>query len=153
MLIENIYNLQRAGKAETIPFFQSCSWPGSILTAGGTLMQSFTVDAACSFVARYLSLTAYAAGLVVATVTPPLLIQVSDTGSGRTMFDNPQPIQNVCGGAVSPAGTGISPFILPEPWLIRGGSSVQISLTNLGAAAVVRVDISMSGFKVFGFPA
>ena len=96
-----------------------------------------------------MNITTYTAGLVVSVATAPLLINVQDTGSGRNLFDNPMPIQNVCGGVAAAAGQGNLPFIWPEPWLIRAGGSAGITLNNLGAAAVVRADVSLIGFKIY----
>lgn len=152
-LLEDIYNKQRAKQVELLPFFYSSSFQNSVLAAGATIAQTIGIQSDSHFVARYWTITAYTAGLVVAVATPPLLIQFFDTGSGRTIFDNPQPVQNVCGGVAAAAGTGALPFILPEPWLVRAGGTVQVTLINLGAAAFNRVDVSMPGFKVFKFGA
>lgn len=150
-LLEKLYQLERAQSVSLLPFFYSSAFTGSVVAAGATVAQTFNVNSDSHFVARYFNLTAYTAGLVVAVATAPLLIQFQDTGSGRTLFDNPQPIQNVCGGVAAAAGTGALPFILPEPWLIKAGSTVTITLVNLGAAAFVRVDVSLPGFKVYRF--
>jgi hypothetical protein len=88
-------------------------------------------------------------------VAAPLLVNFFDTGSGRTLQDNPQPIQNLGGGLVAGGGaTGQAPFIWPEPWLIKAGGVVQIQITNLktlAGDAVIRLDMSLIGFKVFAF--
>jgi hypothetical protein len=149
-LLETIYNKERSGDVSIVPFFYSTSFANSVLTAGGTITQVVGIQSDSHFVARYFNITAYAAGLVVATATAPLLIQLFDSASGRTLFDNPQPIQNVCGGVAAAAGTGSLPFIFPEPWLVRSGGTIQVTITNLGASAVVRADVSLPGFKVFG---
>jgi hypothetical protein len=150
-LLEDLYNKQRSRAVELLPFFYSTSFQNSIVAAGATIAQNIPIQSDSHFIARYFTITAYTAGLVVATATPPLLIQFFDTGSGRTLFDNPQPIQNVMGGVAAAAGTGSLPFILPEPWLIRAGGVVQVTLVNLGAAAFNRVDVSIPGFKAFRF--
>jgi len=150
-LLEDLYNKQRARKVELLPFFYSTSFQASIVAAGATVTQAINVQADSHFIARYSTITAYSAGLVVAVATPPLLIQFFDTGSGRTIFDNPQPIQNTMGGVAAAAGTGALPFIWPEPWLVRAGGTIQVTLVNLGAAAFNRVDISLPGFKAYKF--
>ena len=150
-LLENLYQMQREGKVELLPFFYSTQYLNSILAAGATITQNIPIQSDSHFVARYFTVTAYTAGLVVATATPPLLAQFFDSSSGRTLFDSLQPIQNVMGGVAAAAGTGSLPFILPEPWLVRAGGTIQVTLSNLGAAAMVRVDVSVPGFKVFSF--
>ncbi len=152
-ILEDLYNKQRARQVELLPFFYSTSFQNSVVAAGVTVTLPIGIQSDSHFVARYFTLTAYTAGLVVAVATPPLLIQFFDSASGRTLFDNPQPIQNVTGGVAAAAGTGSLPFILPEPWLIRAGGNVQVTLVNLGAAAFNRVDVSLPGIKVFRFGA
>lgn len=150
-LLEDLYNKQRAHQVELLPFFYSTSFQGGILTAGATIQQTIGIQSDSHFVARYFQITTYTAGLVVTVATPPLLIQLFDTGAGRTMFDNPQPIQNVCGGVAAAAGQGNLPFIIPEPWLLKAGATVQVTIINLGAATQTRADFTMAGFKVFQF--
>ena len=152
-LLEDLYQKQRARQVELLPFFYSTAFLNSAVAAGATVAQTININSDSHFIVRYFQLTAYTAGLVVATATPPLLIQFQDTGSGRTIFDNPQPVQNVCGGVAAAAGTGALPFILPEPWLIRAGSVVTVTIVSLGAAAFNRVDVSLPGFKAFRFGA
>lgn len=152
-LLEDLYQKQREKTVELLPFFYSTAFLASVVAAGATVAQTININSDSHFIVRYFNITAYSAGLVVATATPPLLIQFQDTGSGRTMFDNPQPIQNVCGGVAAAAGTGSLPFILPEPWLIRAGSVATVTLVNLGAAAFNRVDVSLPGFKAYRFGA
>jgi hypothetical protein len=152
-LLEDLYQKQRARQVELLPFFYSTAFLNSAVAAGATVAQTININSDSHFIVRYFQITAYSAGLVVAVATPPLLIQFQDTGSGRTIFDNPQPIQNVCGGVAAAAGTGSLPFILPEPWLIRAGSVVTVTIVSLGAAAFNRVDVSLPGFKAYRFGA
>lgn len=151
-LLEDLYNKQRARQVELVPFFYSADFTAGV-GAGATLAVNIGIQSDSHFVARYFNITSYTAGLVVAVATPPLLIQFFDTGSGRTLFDNPQPVQNVCGGVAAAAGTGALPFIIPEPWLVRAGGTVQVTLVNLGAAATTRTIVSIPGFKAFRFGA
>lgn len=150
-LLETIYQRERDGEVSIMPFFYSTQFLASVVAAGATVTQNIPIQSDSHFVARYFNISAYTAGLVLAVATPPLLIQFFDSGSGRTLFDSLQPVQNVMGGVAAAAGTGSLPFILPEPWLVRAGGTIQVTLNNLGAAAFVRVDVSIPGFKVFGF--
>lgn len=149
-LMEDLYNKQRAKQVELMPFFYSTSFQSAI-AAGASSPQNIGIQSDSHFVARYFAVTVYAAGPVVATAASPILIQFFDTGSGRTLFDNPQPIQNVCGGVAAAAGNGSLPFILPEPWLIRAGGTVQVTIFNISAASIPRVEVSIPGIKVFRF--
>jgi len=150
-LLEDLYNKQRAKQVELLPFFYSTAFLSSVLTSGATIVQTIGIQSDSHFVARYFNITAYATGLVIATATPPLTIQLFDTGAGRTMFDQLQPVQNVCGGVAAAAGTGALPFIIPEPWLIKAGATIQVTLNNIGAATIPQVNFTMAGFKVFQF--
>lgn len=151
-LLEDLYAKQRARQVELLPFFYSTS-NTSLVGSPSTTSTSISIQADSHFVARYINLTAFtgaANAQVVAATIPPLLIQFLDTGSGRTLFDNAQPIQNVTGGNGNTLG-GSQPFIMPEPWLIRASGSVQVTLTNIGATTFTRIDTSLCGFKVFRF--
>jgi hypothetical protein len=151
-LLEDLYAKQRARQVELSPFFYSTS-NTTLVGSPSTTTTTIAIQSDSHFVARYVNLTAYtgaANSQVVAATIPPLLIQFLDTSSGRTLFDNAQPIQNVTGGMGNTLG-GSLPFILPEPWLIRAAGSVQVSLTNIGGTTFTRVDTSLVGFKVFRF--
>lgn len=151
-LLEDLYAKQRARQVELLPAFYSAPFQNSVVAAGATVTVSTSIQSDSHFVVRYFSITAYDSNpVVVAPTTPPLLISFFDTGSGRQMLDNPQPIQNLCGGAAAGAGNGSLPFILPEPWLIRAGATVQTTLQNLGIRTYPTVIVSFSGFKVFKF--
>lgn len=153
-LMEDLYAKQRARQVELVPFFYSTSFQSSVIAASAVVAQNIQVQADSHFVCRYIQFLAYTnPALTVLTVATPLLINFFDTGSGRTLQDNPQPIQNLAGGLAAGGGaSGNLPFILPEPWLIKAGGVVQIQITNLSTTqAVVRLDVSLVGFKVFAF--
>jgi len=154
-LLEDLYAKQRARQVELVPFFYSTSFQSSVIAASSTVAQNIQVQADSHFVCRYINHLVYTGGLAVFTTTLPLLINFFDTGSGRTLQDNPQPIQNLAGGVAALGGAaGNLPFILPEPWLIKAGGVVQIQITNLSTTlAAVRLDVSLIGFKVFTFGA
>jgi len=153
-LMEDLYAQQRARQAELVPFFYSTSFQASIIAASAVVAQNIQIQADSHFVCRYINFLAYTnPALTVLTLATPLLINFFDTGSGRTLQDNPQPIQNLGGGLVAGGGAaGQAPFILPEPWLIKAGGVVQLQITNLSTTQpVIRLDVSLVGFKVFSF--
>jgi hypothetical protein len=153
-MIEDLYALQRAKQAELIPFFYSSQFVNSVIAAGATITQNVAIQADSHFVVRYIMCTVYnSPSIVVFTGLAALTLNLFDTGSGRTLQDNPQAIQNLCGGAGGTAGGpgGNQPFILPEPWFIRAGGVVQLTIGNLGLLTFPRVDVSLVGFKVFKF--
>ena len=151
-LMEDLYAKERARQITLLPFFYSTSFQNSTVAAGVTVAQTIPIQADSQFVCRYFNITCYASNPVaVVQVTPPLLINFFDTGSGRTLQDNPQPIQNLCGGVAAGTGTGHLPFILPEPWLIRAGAVVQVTIVNIGVLTFPRLDLSLVGMKVFSW--
>lgn len=153
-LLETLYDRQRLGKVELLPFFYSTSFQASVIAASATVAQNIQVQADSHFVCRYINWLVYTnPALTVLTVASPVLINFFDTGSGRTLQDNPQPIQSLGGGMAAGGGaTGNLPFILPEPWLIKASGVVQVQITNLSTLnAVIRLDVSLIGFKVFEF--
>ena len=152
-LLEELYQKQRARLVELLPFFYSTTIT-TLVASPSTVPGTINVQSDSHFVVRYACITPFtgaANAQVVAVATAPLLIQFLDTSSGRTLFDNAQPIGNVMGGLAAAAGQGNLPFIFPEPWLVRAGGSVIVTLTNIGATVFTRVDVSLIGFKVFRF--
>jgi len=153
--MEDLYAKQRARQVELQPFFYSTS-NTTLVAAPSTTSTTIPITSDAHFVARYANLTAFtgaANAQLVAVATPPLLVQFLDTSTGRNLFDNAQPIQNVLGGVAAAAGTGHLPFIFPEPWLIKAGGSILVTLTNIGNTVFTRIDVSLPGFKVFRFGA
>jgi len=152
-LLEDLYAKQRARQVELVPFFYSTSFVGSVLAASATIAQNIQIQADSHFIVRYINALAYTGGLAVYTTIAPLTMNLFDTGSGRTLMDSAQPLQNLCGGLAAGGGAfGNLPFILPEPWLVRAGGVVQVQITNLSTTlAIVRLDVSLIGFKAFKF--
>lgn len=155
-LMEDLYAKQRARQVEIMPFFYSAPFTAGVGAAPASVTAAIPINSDSHFVARYLNITTFTGAantLVVTALTPALTIQFLDTSTGRTLFDNAQPITNVCGGFGAIGAYGSLPFIFPEPWLIRAGGSVQVTITNLGAVATTRMDVVFPGFKVFKFGA
>lgn len=153
-LLETLYQMERNKQVSIIPFFYSTQFTGNVVATLTTVSQNIQIQSDSDYVARYMTITVYnSPNFVVLNGLAPLTINLFDSGSGRTLFDNPQAIQNVCGGAPGTigGGGGYAPFIFPEPWLLRAGGTVQVSLGNLGAFTYPRVDVSIPGIKVFKF--
>lgn len=153
-LMEKLYNLERNNQISMVPFFYSAQFTGNLVATLTTTSQNIQIQSDSDFVARYMTITVMnSPNIVVLNGLAPLLINLFDTGSGRTLFDNPQPIQNVIGGTPGTIGGsgGMAPFIFPEPWLIRAGGTVQVSITDLGTFTYPSVYFSLPGMKVFQF--
>lgn len=149
MLLEEVYRLEREKKASIIPGVYSFLWDTDVLLAAANLPRSVNIQSDSHFISRYVNITTYAAGPVVSTATAPLELQLTDTGSGRFIFDDFVPIQAVCGGVAAAAGNGNLPFIWPEPWLCRAGGTVQAQLKNIGVVTITRAKLALIGLKVY----
>jgi hypothetical protein len=153
--METLYAMERNQQVSLVPFFYSTQFTTANLVAvGTTVTNNIQIQSDSHFVVRYLNITVYnSPNILVLTSLAALTLNLFDTGSGRTLFDNPQAIQNVAGGAPGTlAGTGgQAPFIFPEPWLVRAGGTIQVSITNLGQLSFPRVDVSLPGIKAFKF--
>ena len=75
-------------------------------------------------------------------VLPLVTLQITDTGTGRFIFNSPVPIPAIM-------GDGQIPFILPTVKTFSPNSSVQITLANYSAATDYNVNLALIGSKVF----
>lgn len=76
-------------------------------------------------------------------VLPLVTVQLTDTGSGRQLFNDDMPIPVVF-------GWGELPYILPIPRLFKANSLLRIDYTNLTAATTYNIRLAFSGWKDFG---
>jgi hypothetical protein len=154
-LMETLYMMERNQQVSLIPFFYSTQFTTANLVAvGTTVTNNIQIQSDSHFVVRYMNITVYnSPNILVFAGLAALTLNLFDTGSGRTLFDNPQAIQNVMGGSPGTlgGGGGQAPFIFPEPWLVRAGGTIQVSITNLGQFSFPRVDVSLPGIKAFKF--
>lgn len=86
-----------------------------------------------------------AAGETEATrVLPLVTVQITDTGTGRTMFNAPVPIP-------SHFGDGRIPFILPTTKTFSKNASISFVLSNYDAANTYNVRLQLIGAKIFTY--
>lgn len=140
MLLDDLLQAARAGKVELDPFTYSAQFPIATFVGGATIPVNISINADSDFVLRYSNLASFsAAGTPV--VTPDYTITLFDTGSGRNLQDQALHVSTV-------TGSGILPYIWPEPKLIKANSTLVVTLTNLTAVAALTY-VSLIGFKVF----
>lgn len=77
-------------------------------------------------------------------VLPLVTIQVTDTGTGRQMFNAPVPIAALF-------GDGRIPFILPTAKIFTQNASVAFTLSNYSAATTYNVRLQLIGAKIFTY--
>ena len=75
-------------------------------------------------------------------VIPLATVQITDTGSGRNLFNNAVPIPSIF-------GTGQIPFILPMPKLFLARSTVNFTVANFSLASTYNIRLSLIGYKKF----
>lgn len=75
-------------------------------------------------------------------VIPLVTIQITDTGSGRQLFNTPTPIPSLF-------GSGEIPFILPVARIFKARSSVAIQVNNFSTSSAYNLRLSLIGTKIF----
>jgi hypothetical protein len=138
MILDDIGRAQRLKKVEADHFIYTATW--NTLGANAVTPVNVPIQNDSDFIIRWLALCAYtAAGTALAN--PDYLVTIFDTGSGRQFQDQMVHVSNTF-------GTAQWPFVLPEPKLVKGGSVIQVTLTN-NTAVAARVDVALIGFKLF----
>ena len=117
------------------------------VTAGAQAQSTIQVQADSWFLwerAAYYVTVANAAFSDSTRPVPNVALQITDAGSGRQLFQSEQPIPSLF-------GTGLLPFVLPQPRYFKPNSVVQIQLTNFDAAVDYIVRLSFIGSKIFRY--
>jgi hypothetical protein len=141
MLLDKISRAYNLGQVDPDFFTYDALW--NTLGGAATVTVNIPVQADSDFVLRALALEAYS-GVGVLVVAPDYMITIFDSGSGRSLMNQPVHVGNI-------TGTAQLPFILPEAKLIAAASVLQVTLiNNTAVAAVVHVDLI--GFKLFYKP-
>lgn len=128
-------------------FVYTADWFGAtVLGAGATVAVAIQIQADSYFEAVQFNgnVSSTDNTTTPSVATPPILIQILDSGSGRTMFSSATLWGNV-------VGTAQLPGFMPYPKLFAPSSTVTVTLTNLDGANARNVRFAMIGFKVFGY--
>lgn len=75
-------------------------------------------------------------------VVPLITIQITDSGSGRNLFEEALPVPALF-------GTGQLPFILPTPKIFQARSTITLNVANYSSGSTYRLDLSFIGYKIF----
>ena len=78
----------------------------------------------------------------VLNTTALLTVQMTDTGSGRNLFNTPVIISNAF-------GTAQFPFIMQQTKIFSARSVIALTVANLGDADVPNCQLTFSGRKIF----
>lgn len=77
-------------------------------------------------------------------VLPLATVQITDTGTGRQLFNSPVAIPAIF-------GDGQIPFILPTTKLFSKNASVSIDVSNFDAASTYDIRLFLIGSKIFTY--
>lgn len=116
------------------------------IAAGGSANDVINIEADSDFILQKLAYQADNAGAQQTDSTrviPNVTVQITDTGSGRQLMQNPVPIESFF-------GYGALPFILPNPRIFMRNSTIQIAFTSFEAAATPNVRLAFIGYKIYG---
>lgn len=125
--------------------FYAYAFTESSIASGATQSKTVTIEADANFIAHKLTIFASIAGAAVtesSEVLPLVVLQITDNGSGRNLFNQPVAIPTI-------VGSGQRPFILPIPRLFRSNSSINFTYTNFSAGTTYRLDFTLSGVKTW----
>lgn len=117
------------------------------LAPAGATSNAFQIQADSDFELQKLAMFAdvAAAGELSSTrVIPLVTIQVTDTGTGRQLFNTPIPM-----GAIF--GDGQIPFILPTTKVFSANASVTVAVSNYDAAQTYNLRLAFIGSKIFTY--
>lgn len=74
---------------------------------------------------------------------PTVNLMITDTGSGRNLFNIPTPLVNLF-------GSGELPFILPKSKVLFARSVLALTFYNVNSTVTyARIDVSFAGRKIF----
>lgn len=75
-------------------------------------------------------------------VIPIVNMQVTDAGSGNTLFSASTPVSAIM-------GDGRLPFILPKPKIFPAKSTITVDVSNLTSATTYNLFLSFIGYRVY----
>lgn len=117
----------------------------SSLAANTSTVGNINIQADSDFMLQKLTAFADIAGAAQTAnnrVLPLATMQITDSGSGRNLFEEAVAIPAIM-------GTGELPFILPTPKLFPARSTIQVTVANFSASTTYNVRLSFIGYKVF----
>jgi hypothetical protein len=108
--------------------------------SGASATDNIIIQADADFVIQYLTSTVISNNAVLAS--PLATVQITDTRSNATLFDEPVPLLSVFGSAQLP-------FILPSPYRVVRSSTLVVTVNNLNSAAAVDYYLNFLGTKLY----
>lgn len=119
----------------------------SALLAGSAAQGAIQIQADSDFELSKFTMfadIAAAAETEATRVLPLVTIQITDTGTGRSLFSSPLPIPAIM-------GDGRIPFILPVPKIFSANASVAVQVANFAVATDYNLRLCLIGAKIFTY--
>ena len=126
--------------------YEAQTTAGTPIPFGGTDEDVINIEADSVFILEKLSFQADIAGAAFTDSTrviPNVSVQLTDTGSGRQLMQNPIPIPSIF-------GWGELPFVLDHPRKFERNSTIQVAFANFDAAVAYNVRLAFIGYKIYG---
>jgi len=82
---------------------------------------------------------------VSARLYPGVNVTISDTGSGMSWMDQAVPVPAIF-------GTGMFPYVLPEPKLCLAKATIQVLASNTDQTTGYNLRLMFNGVKLFKYP-
>lgn len=112
------------------------------IASGASAVDILQIQTDAAFMVQALVAFAYNTTTNVELASPVATVQITDTGSGTTFFDEAQFMRSVF-------GTASLPLILPTPRILSPGSSLNFAVTNVVSANAITYQFSLIGQKLF----
>ena len=93
---------------------------------------------------EYFADIAGAAQTADSLVVPLVTVQITDSGSGRQLNNEPVPVSSLF-------GTGQLPYINPIPRIFKARSNIAFQVANFSAATTYDLRLVLTGTKVFEY--
>lgn len=110
--------------------------------AGGIGQAQVQIQADSDFVMTSIAGGAQQGIGAAVSYTQPILLQLTDTGSGKKYFSAQTPMAVVC-------GSGAFPFLLPSPRVLQPNTILQVDITSLSANPIERISFAFHGARIF----
>lgn len=112
------------------------------LAAGASQADQVNIEADSDFMINKMMYAVYDAADGSSVTNPNMTVQITDSASGRTIFDEAQPLASI-------AGTGELPFVPPVAKLLRAKSTLTVTFANRDNATMYNIALSMAGTKLY----
>jgi len=143
-LIAKLQRLMSARRVLRDPFSYVVKFSSIVAAANST--ETVNIQADSDFLIQAQCYMVDIAGAIQtdgSRVIPIATVLLTDTGSGRQLMDDDQPISSIF-------GTGMEPYVLPQPKLMAARSSLAVKVTNTSASTTyTNLLLSFIGVKIF----